>query len=274
MRRIFYSAVFLFWAVMSGLLIQSEFGELHTTGIPVPPDVIWKKAILATDPSLLAVTYHGLTNRIGSFKCIPGILEEVPDLSTNDPDADLPEGMARALAGYSLDLDGTLLLFLDPLTNHLRVSLNIKTDTNLVWQTLHLQVGLRPETWTFEADAPGQTLRVKTEGGGAVDEKTYRFAELSNPGRLLRQFGGLFMPDLFTGMLGGGADGPGSALRIEIDSRKDHRLRMGSQRFRCFRLRFSILGRYSATLYLNPQSGEILRLDLPNQVSLVNETLM
>ena len=274
MRRILYSGVFVFWAVMSGLLIRSEFGELHTTGIRIPPDVVWRKAVLATDPSLLAVTYHGVTNRIGSFKCVPGILEEVPDVSTNDLNADLPEGMAHALAGYSLDLDGTLLMFLDPLTNHLRISLNLRTDTNLVWQTLHLQLGLRPETWTVEADAARQTVRVRTEGGGVSEEKIYPFADLSNPDRLLRQFGGLFLPEVFTGLLGAGRPSSSAPFQVEVDARKDHRLKLGSQRLRCLRLRLSFLGRYRATLYLNPQSGEILRLDLPNQVSLVNETLM
>jgi hypothetical protein len=274
MRRIFYPAVVVFWVVMTGLLIQSEFGELHTTGISVPPEVVWRKAILATDPSLLAVTFRGVTNRIGSFKCIPGVVEEVSEVSTNEPDPELPEGMSRALAGYSLDLDGSLLVHLDPMTNHLRVSLHLKTDTNLVWQMVHLQLGLRPETWTVEADAAKATVLVRTEGAGPVEERRYTFAELSNPERFLRQFGGLVLPELWMGL--GRPRGPGGSgpFPVEIDARKDHRLRVGGQRVRCLRLKMTFLGRYAATLYLNPQSGEIIRFDLPNQVSFVNETLM
>lgn len=273
MRRIFYFAVVVFWAVMSFLLVQSEFGDLHSTGIPIPPEVIWRKVVLATDPSLLAMTLHGPTNRLGSFKCVPGVVETAP-VAGADGESELPEGMAASITGYTLDLDGNMLFLLDHLTNHLRISLHLKTDTNLVWQMLHLQMTLRPETWTIEVDVPKESVTVRTEGSGPAEIQEYKFKDLANPQRLLRQFGGLMFPEVLAllGTRAGG--GMSAALAVDLDARKDHRLKFGSQKVRCLRLKATVLGNYSAQLYVNPQSGEILRIDFPNQISFINETLL
>lgn len=269
MRRIFHFAVIGFWIVMSILLVQSEFGDLHGSGTPIPPELIWRKVLLATDPSLLAMTIHGPTNRLGSFKCVPGIVE-----SAASNEAELPEGMAAAVTGYTLDFDGNLLLPMDHLTNHLRISLHVATDTNLVWQSLHLHVTLRPESWTLDVDAPKETVTVRTEGSAPTELQTYTFKDLANPQRVLRQLGGWMFPELLVGL--GTKSGPASsaAFPVELDARKDHRLKFGSQKVRCLRLKATVLGGYSAQLYINPQSGEILRIDFPNQISLVNETLL
>lgn len=271
MRRILYFCVIAFWLLMSLLLIQSEFGELHTAGVPIPPEVVWKKMIQATDPSLLAVTLHGPTNRIGSFKWVPSLVE------TNEPvppdtDQSLPEGMSQGVSNYLLDFDGSLSLTLDGWTNRVRVSMRLKTDTNAVWQEFHLQVGLRPEIWTFEADAAKQTLRVRTDGSAGSDEKVYAFKDLADSRKWMRQLGGLMLPELIAGL-----SQPSSSahpLGFELEARRDHRLKFGAQRIRCFRLRASILGRYHMDLYLNPQSGEVIRVDLPNQIALMNESFL
>ena len=270
MTRLASLGITAFWCVMSWLLLRSEFGDLHAVGTPVPPSLIWKRLLESSDQSLLALTHHGFTNRIGSFKWLPTTLET--NLPATSNGASLPEGMTQGVLGYTIDFDGTLLLPNVALTNRARLSSQIQTDAVGNWTHLHLQISMKPMVWTIEADAVSHSIQVRTEGAGAPEESTYTLKDLTNPQGLLTRLG-LFpsLPWLRPGLL---SDKTSLSTLIQVDARQDHRLRFGGQRIRCFRLRFTMLGSYTADLYVNPQSGEVIRIDLPDRLTLVNESFL
>lgn len=274
MRRTFQLIVVLFWLVMNAMLIRSELGDPATAGVPVPPELVWRKVIQASDQSLLALTHRGQTNRIGSFRWMPTTLER--GITEEEwAEGPLVEGMAAGVAGYTLDLDGNLLLPLEPGTGHVRVSMLLRVDASAAWSDLTLQLGMKPMSWTLTASAAtnGPAVQIRSEGPGGVDERVFTAADLTNPERLFAGLGAGGFPGFFMGLSGLARPGSGSPA-LELDARRDYRLQFGSQRIRCLRLKATWLGSYSASLYVNPVSGEILRLDLPNQISFINETFL
>lgn len=259
-----------FWCLMSYLLLRSEFGDLHAIGTPIPPVLIWKRLLESSDQSLLALTHHGLTNRIGSFKWLPTTVET--NISSTDSGIELPEGMTHGILGYTIDFDGNLILPDASPTNRIRLSSQIRTDAEGAWTHLHLQIALKPRIWTIEADAADSAVRVHTENAGAVEDAVYTVKDLFTSQGLLSQIGlfgelSAMLPALM-------AQRNSASSLITVDARQDHRLRFGGQKIRCYRLRFTALGSYVIDVFVNPQSGEVIRMNFPNRVSLINETFL
>ncbi|MBI1841414.1 MAG: hypothetical protein HYR88_11265 [Verrucomicrobia bacterium] len=265
-------AITALWIAMSWLLIRSEFGDLRSAGTSIPPDVVWRKLIESGDQSMLALTQGGATNRLGSFRWLPTALETVAASNAVDA-ATLPEGMAQGVSGYSLDFDGSFLLYEGDHASRVRVSSRLQTDAAGAWTHWHLQVGARPDSWTVEASAAERSVRILAEGPRGAQDLRYTFDELANPAGWISRVSGLpaaeFLMPILASLRGGRQGG-----FLVVDARKDHRLRFGRQTVRCLRLKATLLGAYSAVLYVNPQSGEIIRIDLPERVMLVNESFL
>ena len=260
MRRLFFCLVSLFWLGMNGLLLQSEFGSRHSDGTSIPPELIWKKLIQATDSSMLVLTWKGSPHRIGSFKWVPTTLEMAEPRQANDSGL---EGMAAGISGYSLDLDGNALFRSDEWTNHVRLSVHLKIDTNNAPTDLYVQIALKPEVWILEASMAEGWVKIRSEGQGEHWEKKWSTKDFSTPQHWLSELGTGFVPEMLMTLplLRGGEE----RLKLNWEARRDHRLGYGAQQVRCLQLRVTAFGNYEARLYLNPQSGEIIRLDLPNQ---------
>lgn len=271
MTRSLTIGITAFWCLMSYLLLRSEFGDLHAVGTPIPPTLIWKRLLESSDQSLLALTHHGLTNRIGSFKWLPTTVET--NLTSADNGIELPEGMTHGILGYTIDFDGNLILPDASPTNRIRLSSQIRTDAAGAWTHLHLQIALKPRIWTIEADASDTSVRVHTENAGVVDEAVYTIKDVLTSQGLLSQLGlfgeySAMLPALMA------KHNSASSSFFTVDARQDHRLRFGGQKIRCYRLRFTALGSYIIDVFVNPQSGEVIRVNFPNRVSLINETFL
>ena len=265
-------AITAVWILMSWLLIRSEFGTAHSDGTEVAPEFIWRKLIESGDHSMLALTSGTAPNRLGSFRWLPTALEIVAT-SNSVPNSALPEGMAQGISGYSLDFDGSFLLHEGEHNSRVRVSSQLKTDIQGAWTHFHLQLGIRPDSWTIEASAEEKKVHLHIDGSQGSQDRVYSFEELANPSTWISSVSGLPATELLLPVLAS-LRGRSSTGWLAVDAWRDHRLRMGQQTVRCLRLKATVLGTYSATLYVNPQSGEVMRIELPERIALINESFL
>jgi hypothetical protein len=227
--------------------------------------VVWEKVLTSPDISLLEIRHHG--TKVGRATWVATVGEHGPPVMTDEP---IPEGMVNRVGSYTLDLDGTVF---PQESTRLRFALALKLDTNQSWQEFSLKVGLKPYQWEVSASASTERLRVVIEDDEGRREITHTFAELRDPEKILRSFGGPSLP-VFLGVLGLPAPSPvggTGGLSLRWEARND-RLRLGNNDVRVYRLEARLLDRYKAVLFVS-RVGEVLRLELPDDIVLTNEPL-
>jgi len=156
------------------------------------------------------------------------------------------------------------------LENRLRFSLHAIFSANHNWQEFTVRAGARPMSWELRSVAATETATLKGEDESGIWERTYRFEELRNPQTILRNFG---MP-AFLGLLGGQMKLPNAnalSLGLNWEARNDW-LKIGRSAVRVYRLEARLLDRYRAVVFVS-RVGEILRVELPDKIVLVNEAL-
>lgn len=264
--RITFAVITAFWVVMMVFLWRTEMGHGRPVGASIPPSTVWDRVLTAPDASQLEIR-HG-TNRIGMCRWRPDVAQEFTSTSS-DPDEAL-EGMVRHVAYYTLDLDGTVSLA--DLPTRARFLMSIKLDTNRSWQTFSLKITLRPDVYELTANSAEQTVRLHVDAGADKLDRTWRFADLQNPQKLLADVGGPALP-LLLGITGplNSTTNMAQTLGMNWEARNDA-LMLGKNKVRTFRLKGTFLERYHLHIYVSPV-GEVLRIDLPEKVSLVNEAL-
>ena len=147
-----------------------------------------------------------------------------------------------------------------------------RLDTNLEWQELNLRLNLRPNVWEIHSLAAERTARLRVENEAGKSERVFRFADLQNPRALLQEFE---LPLPLLGLLGasaqsGAARAPGiPALGLSWEAR-NHWISIGHASVRAYRLRAALFDRYQVVVLVS-RVGEILRVELPDDVILVND---
>ncbi|MEO8425685.1 MAG: hypothetical protein ABI651_01100 [Verrucomicrobiota bacterium] len=250
---------------MNLLLWRSEFGQTNHPGSLVPAPMVWQKILTAPDDSSLEILQNG--KRVGRCRWQANVGEEVATGKVA-PDEFEPEGMVRQLTGYTIDLEGTLLF--EELENRLRFSLHAMFSANHNWQEFTLRGGVRPASWELHSVASRETMTLKVDDENGKWERSYRFEELRDPQTILRDFG---MP-AFLGLLGGQMKLPianALSLGLKWEARNDW-LKIGRSAVRVYRLEARLFDRYRAVVFVS-RVGEILRVELPDNILLVNEAL-
>jgi hypothetical protein len=99
------------------------------------------------------------------------------------------------------------------------------------------------------------------------------FAELRNPDKLARELGGPTLPGALAALgLPLPQNGASSVtLGLKWDARND-RIQIGNNLVRVYRLEARLFERVKAALFVSPV-GEILRLELPGDIVMVNDAL-
>jgi hypothetical protein len=266
-HRLALLTITLFWVMMNVLLWRSEFaGKNHAGGL-VPLSVVWRKILTAPDSSSLEIMRHG--EKIGYCRWSPaeGRAGAGKWLAFDAP----APGGDEAVSDYKIDVEGNLLL--NEAANQLRFDLSIRFDTNQIWQELYLRLNLRPNRWEVHSLAADRTVRLRVEDDAGTSEHVIAFATLADPGALAREFN-VAEPLGALGALGlqpqppaGGAFVPG--LRWEA---RDDRISIGHTPVRAYRLEARLLGRYDVVVVLS-RVGEILRVELPGDLVLMNDQL-
>lgn len=254
-----------FWIVMNALLWRVEFRGAVELGSPIPVQSVLEKLLTAPDDSSLAIFRDG--KRIGFCLWSINVGEEFAAGKVGSED--LPEGQIKRLSGYTLDLDGNLLL--DTEGTRLRFTMHSEFTTNHHWETLHLRMVVRPVVWQLTAHAAQQRLQLRMQNGEVNWEREFKFADFQNPQVLLREFG---LPGWGTGLVTPGANWPALPRRapwLKWSARHDW-LKIGRSHVRVYRLEAKPLDRYPVVIQVS-RMGEILRAELPNRIVLRNERL-
>ncbi len=259
-------SVTLFWLLMNVLLWRAEYGQRDAAHTSVPVAVVWHKMLTAPDTSSLTILHHG--KKIGFCHWMTSIGEELSKLKEEDVP---PEGMVERVSGYRIQLEGNVAL--PDFPNRVRFDCALKLATNQLWQEFSLRLNLRPAVWELRSVATEQTLRLKVEDGGERLERVIKFSELQDPAALLRDVAGPFAYGMFSAIhLPIRPQSASSrALGLEWEARNDS-AKIGQSLVRAYRLQARLLDRYQARIFVS-RVGEILRVDLPDEVVLLNDQL-
>jgi hypothetical protein len=264
-----------FFVTMNVLLWRSEFTARGRLGTPLPPEAVWEKVLTCPDNSFLEVRHKGV--KIGRVHWAASI-NEAPVAQQLTEDELPPEGMVKTVTGYALDFDGKVSL--EDLSQ-LGFGFGLKLSTNQTWKDMTLKVKLKPFIWEVHSSAETETLRITSEDDEGRQEQVLKFSELRDPDKLVRMLGGPTMPAVL-GALGlplnqlGKQQSLTNAPKLSLDlgwqARHDW-LKVGRTPIRVYRIEAGLLGRFRAVFFVSPV-GEILRVELPGEVVLMNEALI
>jgi len=253
--RLTFLGITAFWVTMNILLWRAEFGS-HGEDVSVPQELVWRRILTAPDASSLSVYQNGV--RTGYCEFSTGVGQAMATLDDDKP----PQAGLVARAGYQIRLSGNVAV--GDFTNRLKFDGHVLFNSARQWQELNLKISSRVAVVEIHSLATNQSVHVKVTSDGEVTEHDLAFADLQNPGALLRAFTGNFADALL-----GGVDlpelAPGAAAQqIQWDARRT-RARLGTEKVPVYRLQTSVFGRDCivdvSTL------GEILHLELPGNIS-------
>lgn len=263
-QRVILVVLALFWVTMNVLLWRAEFGAGGLGG-EVPPRLVIHKILTAPDDSFLTILQRG--RRVGHCRWSPNVGDELASGKIANENEQL-EGMVRRLSGYRVDLDGHLEL--GEAATRLSFFVNADFGTNRLWRTLKLRFVLRPTVLEFRASAAERTVEVHFEDDERRWQRTLGYDDLRQPATALSGIGGPLLGAALAGLplpLDPGTLAAG--LRWEA---RNGWLRVGRSQIRVYRLETRLFDRYRAVVVVS-RVGEILRVELPDGLVLLNEAL-
>ena len=244
----------------------------------MPLAAVWEKVLRAPDDSHLEVFHQ--KRKVGHLRWSANAGE----LASTNTNANLEEGMVRRVGGYTIDiLDGRFDLGAD--RRRIRFTMNSSFTTNHQWQSFNVQLNQRPMSLEVSAAATNETVSVRFQQGEETISRTFTFAQLRDPVKLLQEVAGPVPLGLLTGGLLGGGVGESAppelaalpalqrlSLGLQWDSRLDW-IKIGQAKLRCYRLQTRWLEKHQVTIYIS-RVGEILRVQLPNEIVLQNTRML
>jgi hypothetical protein len=269
-RKLSFALITLFWITMNALLWRAEFGG-RDIGAEVPVALIWEKILTSPDDSGLAVHLAG--DRVGYVRWSPNIGEAISTGKTADTSSEL-EGRIKKLAGYTIHADGNFIL--PEGAGRVRFDLDAKFAADNQWTEWTLKGMQRPNVWKISAHRSKETVEFSLGEGADALKQTLRFADFRNPQKLVSDVSGalpalgMILPNLAPAA--GGTNAPSLSLGLNWEGRQDW-LQMGHSRVKVYKLRARILDKYEAIVIVS-RVGEILRVQLPGEMTLVNEALI
>jgi hypothetical protein len=264
--RITLILVTAFFVTMNVLLWRAEYGQHGSAGSSVPAEVVWRKILTAPDSSSLTILHHG--KKVGFCHWITTIGEA---LSQIQEDTGSPEGMVPRIMSYRVQLEGNVSS--DKAGNRIRFESALTLTTNQVWEDFNLRIILRPTVLEVKSSANDQRVRFNFDDGEQKSERVIKFSELQNPQALLREFAGPVAGGLLNnfGMVGAQAQSTAVKAGLKWEGREDS-MRIGHSPVRTYRLQTRVLDKYQLTIFIS-RVGEILRVELPDEIVLVNDQL-
>ena len=271
-RKFSFALITLFWLTMNALLWRAEFGG-QDIGATMPVSLIWQKILTSPDDSGLAVNYKG--DRVGYVRWAPNIGEETATGKTANENSEI-EGRVKKLTGYTLHADGNFII--PDGAGRVRFDLDAKFAANDEWTEWTLKAMQRPNAWGVSANRKAETIELSLGEGRAAVKQTFHFADFRNPGKLNETLGldselpiaAALLPNLATAPKGTNA--PALNIGLNWEGRQDW-LQMGHSRVKAYQLRARLLDKYQVTVLVS-RVGEILRVELPGEMTLVNEALV
>jgi hypothetical protein len=262
-----FALITVFWLVMNGLLWRSEFGSGNKIAAAVPTSVVWEKILTAPDDSSLSIHIRG--KKAGFLRIRPTIFEAGTKgkiASENEP-----EGMVRNASEYQLEFEGSLVA--EAIPRSVRFESAFAYDPSMAWERFRMTAFVRPYRWEISGNAKEGELWFQSTDGETEWIRRFTRGDLRNPKELLGQVDSpvltALLPQYLNSMMG--TNSPGLSLGLKWEARREW-LRIGQSRVRIYRLEARLLERHRIVVLVS-RVGEILRMELPGEVKLINEVL-
>jgi hypothetical protein len=253
--RLTFLGIAAFWVTMNILLWRAEYGS-RGGDMPVPFELVWRKILTAPDASSLSVYQN--RDRMGYAEFSTSVGQT---MATLDEDKLPPEGLVKR-AGYQIHLAGNVAL--GDFTNRLKFDGHVLFDSTRHWQEFNLKITSRFAVVDLHSLATNGVVHVKISGDAVAMERDLTFAELGNPGDLVRAFAGNFADALLGTMELPELTPEAMGQKLTWDARRT-RVKIGTEAVPVYRLETSALGR-TVTVDVSTL-GEVLRVDLPGGIS-------
>ncbi len=250
----------LFWAAMNVLLWRAEFGGGQSAS-EIPASLVWEKMLSSADRSVLNLRFNNRT--IGSIEWVPSITETVRSNAASEI-----EGMVSSATGYNLRLTAKFFGG-DTAFGRMLITGDVDFSTNRAWTDLTLRVDQRPQSWEVKAESGSDRISVVFEEGRRRFEQTFQTRDMTAIGAILSPYMALLpqgaMPDTKS------LTPEFFAHNIQWSAHNDW-LKIRKNRIRVYRLNAKFAGRFEGIAYIS-RAGEILKIQLPDGIQLVNDAL-
>jgi hypothetical protein len=268
-QRLCFLLILAFWGIMNLLLWRAEYSAQNQLGAPVAVNTVWERIITAPDSSSLEIFHRN--QKLGLCRWIVTISEERASERSDRRADTVPDGMVKKVSGYTIDFDGNLIL--KDLGGNLRFYFRLNLATNQAWRDLHLRMAIKPAAWEVFADAAQEQVVFRLSDGEGDSEHLYTFQDLANPQNLLKDFE---LPAPLAFLMTAGISPPQTnrsniGVGLVWEARNDT-LKIGSAAIRVYRLQARLFDRYHLVVYVS-RAGEILRVELPGDVIMINYAL-
>jgi hypothetical protein len=267
LSRAVFILITVFWLTMNALLWHAEFSSLDARSSPVALESVWERILTSPDSSSLSVVWRG--RRVGYCHCVTSAGEAWESMTGST----LPSGRPKKRHAYQLQVEGSIII--PGWTNRVRFDGTLKVDIHREWDELDASVKTRPVSWHIHSIAREKTVQLSGDVGGARLEHTFRFSELRNPETLVSA-----CLDSFAGEWAGERDMLSATVptleSLGVGARWDASegtFQIGRTQARVYQVQTQLLDRYRI-LILVSRVGEILRVELPGDWTLVNDQLM
>lgn len=262
-----------FWLGMNLGLVRTELGSRTGAGAAsVPVQAVLRKIVTAEEICPLEIRHQD--RRIGFCKWTTGVMRD-PAETEGSPGQ---EGMVKRVLGYNINLDGNVDLTAIRTPMHFNFAMELAPQ--LTWRRVELTLrSAAGECRVGAESAAGQLWLAVAVPGLPTVTNTLRLAEARDPETVLG-FVARAVPDsgqaaLLPGVLAArGVDGfrgvDSDLARGQAALRAYNSvLRVGSADVRVYVLELAVSGRERARAYVS-RFGEILRVELPSQITLHN----
>jgi hypothetical protein len=262
-----FALIALFWVTMNGLLWRSEFGSGNNLGASVPAALVWEKILTSPDDSALSINQQG--KRLGYVRIRPGVSDGKAAgqvASENEP-----EGMVRKVLEYQIGSEGSLMS--DAIGRSVRFETEFAVGTDLAWKRLRAAAFIRPSRWEIKANAGERDLWLQSSDGDSEWIQRFEFDELRHPQRLFAHvdspIAAVLLPQFLNSL--SETNSPALSLGLKWEARYEW-LRIGQNRVRIYRIEARLFDRHRISVWVS-RVGEILRIELPGEIKLINDVL-
>ena len=265
--RLYFLVVGGFFLAMNFLLLRSEFGG-RDFAVSIPVETAVTHLFEAADASNLEIRHRG--TKIGYCRWAPQPLT-ADSSGTSAGTNEVLEGMVTGITGYEVDFDGSVTI---GELRRLRFHLTLEVDTNFNWVRLQTRLQSRPWKWEVLALAPEETLDLTIAREDEQRQHRFTFEDLRDPSRVIAALGGPLLANSLR-LFGLGPDPFQEAREISLGlewKASTDRQKIGNTFLSVYRLQTRLLDQYRVVVYLL-QSGEILRVELPDDIVMVNDEL-
>lgn len=259
-----FALITLFWVVMNFLLWRSELGPGHDLASAVPASLVWEKILTAPDDSHLSLSQR--EKKLGYLRLRPVVAEENGETSV--PSETEPEGIIRRRGEHRLEFEISFVA--EAIGKSVRCSGQLAFDQALAWRHVRAEASVRPYSLEIKGDSASREIWFRLAEGDTEWIRSFQLDDLRRPETLLQGPGSEALLSLLPSALAA-TSAANLELGLEWQARSEW-LRIGRSKVRVYRLEARLFDRHQIVLLVS-RVGELLRVELPADLRLVNDIL-